>query len=170
MRAPSARQRRKPAAVGRGGGVRAANLAGADAPRARDRRDAMDADDDHAHERGHRAVIRRRQRLLLPAAHREQRKPVWRGGGETRSGVNCVTLTKSRAPKVQSAAGLPHHGKRAVTAGCRPSQPRSTCGTSAPRMEGAARQRRRQLPLDPPPSRQNRQPERRLRPLHAGNR
>ena len=61
-------------------------LFGADAPRARERRDAMDADRDHEHERGHRAVIRRRQRLLLPAAHREQplagaaRQPIRSGG------------------------------------------------------------------------------------------
>ena len=48
-------------------------LAGVDAPRARDQRDAMDADHYQQHGRGHRAVIRRRQRLLLPAAHREQR-------------------------------------------------------------------------------------------------
>ena len=33
-------------------------MAGADAPRARDRRDAMDADHNHEHEHGHRAVIR----------------------------------------------------------------------------------------------------------------
>ncbi len=98
-------------------------LAGADAPRARDRRDAMDADHNHEHERGHRAVIRRRQRLLLPAAHREQplagaaRRPI-RSGGRGPHSPRCagrvVGRRRAAAPRRMRREG-PVPGLSAAT-------------------------------------------------------
>ena len=104
-------------------------LAGADAPRARDRRDAMDADHNHEHERGHRAVIRRRQRLLLPAAHREQplagaaRRPI-RSGGRGPHSPRCagrvVGRRRAAAPRRTRREGavprLSRHGRTAPRA------------------------------------------------------
>ena len=98
-------------------------LAGADAPRARDRRDAMDADHNHEHEHGHRAVIRRRQRLLLPAAHREQplagaaRQPI-RSGGRGPHSPRCagrvVGRRRAAAPRRMRREG-PVPGLSAAT-------------------------------------------------------
>ena len=105
MRAPSARQRRETRSGRTGQRNENGYLAGVDAPRARDQRDAMDADHGHEHEHGHRAVIRRRQRLLLPAAHREQplAGAAWR---PIRSGKwKGTALTKVRWPGCRPQTG-----------------------------------------------------------------
>ena len=127
MRAPSARQRRKPAAVGVGRWIENGYPPSADAPHARDQRDAMDVDHGHEHEHGHRAVIRRRQRLLLPAAHREQplagvaRWPIRSGGrgphsprcagrvvGRRRAAAPRRMRREGAVPELSAATGVRH--------------------------------------------------------------